>query len=234
MPCTFHRTARSCRRGDARRGRLIVLALKTCLRFFCAAVAVALPASLIHAALPAETPDVSGPSSLAGQLLIAAPELREPIFDHAVILLAKHSREGALGIIINRQAATAPIAGLLKAFGEDASGVTDSVRVFIGGPVDPAIGFVLHSADYQRPHTLDIDGQVALTAAAEALRDIGLGKGPQKSLLAFGYAGWAPSQLDDELAHGVWLTVSEDLQLVFDDDRANVWADALERRKPLR
>jgi putative transcriptional regulator len=221
-------------RGDARCGRLIVLALKTCLRCLCAAAAVALPASLIHAALPSEQPDVTGPASLAGQLLIAAPELHEPIFDHAVILLAKHSRDGALGIVINRPAATTPIAGLLKAFGEDASGVTDSVRVFVGGPVAPAIGFVVHSADYQLPDTYEIDGRVALTAAAEALRDIGLRKGPQKSLLAFGYAGWAPSQLDDELAHGVWLTMPEDVDLVFDDDRANVWADALERRKSPR
>jgi putative transcriptional regulator len=221
-------------RGDARRGRLIVLALKTCLRFFCAAAALVLPASLIHAALPTEQPDINGPASLAGQLLIAAPELREPIFNHAVILLAKHSRDGALGIVINRPAATTPIAALLKAFGEDASGVTDSVRVFIGGPVDPAVGFVVHSADYQRPDTVEIDGRVALTAAAVALRDIGVGKGPQKSLLAFGYAGWAPSQLDDELAHGVWLTMPEDVDLVFDDNRANVWADALERRKPPR
>ena len=211
-----------------------MLALKTCLHFLCAAAAVALPASLIHAALPTEQPDVTGPASLAGQLLIAAPELREPIFDHAVILLAKHSRDGALGIMINRPAATTPIAGLLKAFGEDASGVTDSVRVFIGGPVDPAVGFVVHSIDYQQPHTLDIDGRVALTAAAHVLRDIGLGKGPQKSLVAFGYAGWAPSQLDDELAHGVWLTMPEDIELVFDDDRAKVWDDALARRKTPR
>jgi len=210
-----------------------VLALKTCLRFLCAAIAVALPISL-QAALPTETPDVTGPSSLAGQLLIAAPELREPIFDHAVILLAKHSRDGALGIIINRPATTTPIAALLQAFGEDASGVTDRVRVFAGGPVNPAIGFVVHSTDYQRPDTLDIDGRVALTAAADVLRDIGLGKGPQKSLVAFGYAGWAPAQLDDELAHGVWLTVPEDVQLVFDDDRAKVWNDALERRKTPR
>jgi putative transcriptional regulator len=234
MSCTLRAAARSWRRGDARRGRLIVLALKTCLRFLCAAAAVALPASLIHAALPTEQPDITGPSSLAGQLLIAAPELRVSVFDHAVILLAKHSREGALGIIINRPAATTPIAGLLAAFGEDASGVTDSVQVFVGGPVAPAVGFVVHSADYQRPDTLEIDGRVALTAAPGALRDIGLRKGPQKSLLAFGYAGWAPAQLDDELAHGVWLTLPEEPQLVFDDDRAKVWDDALERRKTLR
>jgi putative transcriptional regulator len=200
-------------------------------RWIFAAAALVLPATLLHAALPTEQ-DLAGPTSLAGQLLIAAPELRQPIFDHAVILLAQHSREGALGIIINRPLDTRPIAELLAAFGADASGITDRVRVFVGGPVDIAAGFVLHSADYRRPDTLDIDGRVALSAAPDVLRDIGLGKGPQKSLVAFGYAGWAPLQLDDEVKHGVWMTVPEDLALVFDDDRTKVWADALARRKP--
>jgi putative transcriptional regulator len=112
--------------------------------------------------------------------------------------------------------------------------VTESVRVFIGGPVSPDAGFVLHSAEYHLADTLDIDGRVALTAAVDILRDIGLGKGPSKSLLAFGYAGWAPAQLESEMAHGVWMTVPEDPALVFDDDRANVWADALARYKPRR
>lgn len=199
-------------------------------RWIFAAAALCLPATLLHAALPTEQ-DLSGPTSLAGQLLIAAPELRQPIFDHAVILLAQHNRDGALGIIINRPLDTRPIAGLLAAFGADANGVTDSVRVFVGGPVDLTAGFVLHSADYHRPNTLDVDGRVALTGAADALRDIGLGKGPSKSLVAFGYAGWAPSQLEDELKHGVWVTVPEDLALVFDDDRTKVWADALALHK---
>ena len=97
--------------------------------------------------------------------------------------------------------------------------MTGSVRVFLGGPVDPQIGFVLHSADYRRAETIDIDGRVALSRRPQMLRDIGLGKGPRKSLVAFGYAGWAPSQLDDEIAQGVWDTVPEDPALVFDDDR---------------
>ena len=95
-------------------------------------------------------------------------------------------------------------------------------------------GFVLHSAEYRRADTLDIDGRVALSAAPDVLRDIGLGKGPSKSLVAFGYAGWAPSQLEDEMAHGVWVTVPEDPALVFDDDRAKVWADAMARHKTVR
>ena len=185
-----------------------------------------LPATLLHAALSTE-PEVSGRTSFAGQLLIASPDLRQPAFDHAVILLARHSRGGALGIVINRMAEKRPIAGLLAAFGADASGVSDSVRVFVGGPVEPGAGFVLHSAEYHRPETLDIDGRVALTIAPDVLGDIGRSKGPSKSLIAFGYAGWAPGQLEGELTHGVWVMVPEDPALVFDTDRAEVWTEAL-------
>ena len=198
-----------------------------------AAAAAVLSATVLYAALPAQ-PDASARTSFAGHLLIASPALRQPAFDHAVILLAQHGRDGALGIVINRPGGARPIAGLLAAYGADTSGVTDSVLVFIGGPVGPATGLVIHSADYHRPDTLDIDGRVALTGARDVLRDIGLGRGPQKSLVAFGYAGWAPGQLDDELAHGVWAAVPEDPALMFDDDRAQVWADALARLKPGR
>ncbi len=203
-------------------------------RWILTAAGIFLPATLLHAALPSQTDIPDSTVWLTGQLLIASPDLRDPRFDHAVILLAQHNRGGALGIVINRPLAQRPIAGLLAAFGADASGVTDSVRVFVGGPVDPDVGFVIHSADYRRPDTLDIDGRVALTSDPDVLRDIGLGKGPRKSLVAFGYAGWAPGQLEDELAHGVWVTVPEEPALVFDDDRAKVWADALARHKPGR
>jgi len=209
----------------------IVLARKD-LRWIVAVAAIALPATLLHAALPTE-PDVSGPTSLAGELLIAAPKLQDPPFERTVILLARHSKEGALGIVINRPRGERPIAGVLAAMGADAAGITGSVRIFAGGPVSPEIGFVIHSAEYRLSDTLDIDGRVALTAIPDVLRDIGVGKGPKKSLVAFGYAGWAPEQLEDELAHGFWLTVPEDLGLVFDDDRARVWDDALTRHKPL-
>jgi putative transcriptional regulator len=202
-------------------------------RWIVAVAAMILPASLLHAALPTE-PGVSGPTSFAGQLLVASPDLRQAAFDHAVILLAQHSHEGALGIVINRPGVMHPLAGLLSAFHADVSGINGSVRVFFGGPVDPNIALVVHSAEYNRPDTIDIDGRVAMTVAPDVLRDIGLGRGPNKSLVAFGYAGWAPAQLENELAHGVWVTVPEDLGLVFDDDRANVWTDALARHKTVR
>ncbi|HXW42142.1 MAG TPA: YqgE/AlgH family protein [Xanthobacteraceae bacterium] len=200
------------------------------LHWMALAAALLLPAAALNAALSPEQPDVSGRTSLAGELLIAAPALREP-FDHAVVLMAQHNRGGALGIVINHPLASRPIAELLQALGADAAGVSDSVRIFLGGPVSPNVAFVLHSAEYRRDGTLDIDGRVALTDAAGVLRDIAAGKGPRQSLVALGYAGWAPAQLEDEIARGAWVTVAEDPTLVFDDERSKVWSDAMARYK---
>lgn len=198
-------------------------------RWILVALAVMVPAAVLHAALPTET-DVSGRTSFAGQLLIASPEMGAP-FEHAVILVAQHSRDGAIGIVINHPLGSRPIARVLEALGADASGVTGSVSTFFGGPVSPDTGFVVYSTDYRSSDSVDIDGRVALSRAPDVLRDIGIGKGPRQSLIAFGYAGWAPSQLDDELKGGAWVTVPEDPALVFEDDRTKVWTDALELHK---
>src|SRR5262249_60098247 len=101
----------------------------------------------------------------------------------------------AFGIVINRPVGERPLALLLKAMGEEAPAVAGSVVIFAGGPVQPEIGFVVHSADYHRAETLAIDGRVAMTSSREILRDIANKQGPQKSLIAFGYAGWAPGPL---------------------------------------
>jgi putative transcriptional regulator len=203
------------------------------IRWIVAAAAIVLSASALHAALPSPTaPGVSGATSVAGQLLIATPALSGPPFEHAVILVAQHDKNGAIGIVINHPLGERPIAGVLQAAGANANGVRGSVQLYLGGPVDSQIGFVLHSAEYHGDNTLDIDGRVALSSGAQILRDIGLGKGPRQSLVAFGYAGWAPLQLDNELREGVWDTVPEDPTLVFDDDRTKVWSDAMARYKP--
>jgi putative transcriptional regulator len=203
------------------------------IRWIVAAAVIVLSASVLHAALPSPTaPGVSGATSVAGQLLIATPMLSGPPFARAVILVAQHDKNGALGIVINHPLGERPIAGLLQAAGANSSGVTGSVQLYLGGPVDPQIGFVLHSAEYHGDNTLDIDGRVALSSGVQVLRDIALGKGPRQSLVAFGYAGWAPMQLDNELREGAWDVVPEDPALVFDDDRAKVWSDAIARYKP--
>jgi putative transcriptional regulator len=201
-----------------------------CKRGILAAVAVTASATVLHAALPT-SPDISGPTSFTGQLLIATPAMQGSAFEQAVILIAQHNKDGALGIIINRPLDERPIANVLEALGANTDGIKNNVRVFFGGPVSPEVAFAVHNADYHLSDTVDIDGRVALTPATEVLRDIGAGKGPDKSLIAFGYAGWGASQLDDELGRGDWFSVPEDPSLVFDDDRTKVWTDAMARHK---
>lgn len=196
-----------------------------------ALAALILPALLLGAVAPTATEPAVPPAhgSLIGQLLIASPDMRDPRFDHAVILVVRHDREGALGIVINMPAGERPFAELLAAVGEKS---TDDAKVpvFVGGPVQPDVVLVLHSAEYRCPGTLDVDGRVALTGSPQILRDMAAKTGPQKSLLVFGYAGWAAGQLDTEMEHNVWFTAPEDPALVFDADRAKVWDLAMARR----
>ena len=167
---------------------------------------------------------------LAGQFLVATPEMGDPRFYHAVILMVQHDERGALGIIVNRLIGERPLADLLAMLGARGSGAEGTVRIFEGGPVQPGVGFVVHTADYHRAGTIDIDGRVAMTSSVEVLRDLGEGKGPQKNLIAFGYAGWRAGQLEDELTQGAWFTEPEEPKLVFDDDREKVWDEAVARR----
>jgi putative transcriptional regulator len=198
-------------------------------RALLALAAVLLPATLLHAALPTPA-DPSARASLAGQLLVAAPSMRDPRFDHAVILMVQHNQAGALGIVINVPIEERPLADLLETLGEKDTTVTGKVQIFAGGPVQPDVGFVVHTADYHRAQTMDIDGRVAMTSSREILRDIGNGTGPGKSLVAFGYAGWGPGQLEGEIEQRSWFTAAGDLKLIFDEDRAKVWDTAFSHR----
>jgi putative transcriptional regulator len=191
-------------------------------------LACALPA-LAQAAREAPK-DVPAHGSLAGQLLIATPSMGDPRFTQTVILMARHDKSGAFGIVINKPLGERPLASLLAALGDKDEGVEGSVRVFAGGPVEPEVGFVVHSADYRRAGTIVVDSRVAVTSTREILRDIAKKQGPQRSLLAFGYAGWGPGQLDGEMALRAWFTAEEDVGLIFDLDRAKVWDEAMKRR----
>lgn len=164
-----------------------------------------------------------------GNLLIASAHIQDPRFYHAVVLILQHTKDGAFGIIVNHPLATEKIAALLAAAGDDDKSVEGTIPVFSGGPVQPELGFVVHSADYHTADTMPVDGKVAMTASREALKDIGHGKGPKKCFFAFGYAGWGAGQLEGEIARNDWFTASEDNGLLFDDDRDAVWDKALAR-----
>ena len=193
------------------------------------AATILLPATLLNAALPTPS-DAPDRGSLAGQLLIAAPTMSDPRFHHAVILMVRHNQTGAFGIVVNQPLGDRPLAALLGALGEKDSAVTGTVRIFLGGPVQPEIGLVIHGTDYQRPDTVAIDGQLAMTSSVEIFRDIANGQGPIKRLVAFGYAGWAPGQLEAELGQRFWFTTPADPKLVFEADRDKVWDEAMKRR----
>ena len=193
-----------------------------------ALMAVLAPATILDAALP--KPQLSPESvSLTGQLLVASTTMRDPRFQRTVILVVRHNESGAFGIVINRPVGERPLARLLEKLGEK-DAVDGNVQIFAGGPVQPDLGFVIHTTDYKLADTTAINDDVALTASPDILRDIGRQKGPQKALVMFGYAGWGPNQLEAELAHNAWFTITADSALIFDAGRDRVWEEAVARR----
>jgi len=168
-----------------------------------------------------------GDGYLTGQLLIAMPTMRDPRFARTVIYMCAHNADGAMGLVINRLVGSVTFPDLLRQLGVETAGIDKEIRVHFGGPVESGRGFVLHSGDYRHESTLQVASKVALTATVEILRDIALGRGPERSLLALGYAGWGPGQLDTEIQGNGWLHVDSDEHLVFDDDLTNKWERAI-------
>jgi len=190
--------------------------------------ALLLPAPLLNAALPKHNPS---PHTLAGQFLIASPAMGDTRFRRTVILMVRHNKDGALGITINRPAGEQTLARFLEALGEKNASTTEgNVRLFAGGPVQPEVGFVVHTNDYRRKETIVVNERLAVTSSREVLVDIGHKRGPEKALVAFGYAGWAPGQLESELARDDWFIAPADPDLVFDEPREKVWDQAMARR----
>lgn len=161
---------------------------------------------------------------LDGQLLLAMPSMGDPRFSRSVIYICAHSSEGAMGIVINQRAPNISFAELLEQLkivpSEERISLPSALNamdVHLGGPVETGRGFVLHSADYFKAEsTLPINDSVCLTATIDILRDIAKGSGPAKALLALGYAGWAPGQLEDEIQSNGWLNCPADPEVVFD------------------
>jgi putative transcriptional regulator len=189
--------------------------------------------SLLAAAMaPAAIPQAAGQAEdpLVGRLLVATPSLNDPNFARTVVYLVHHDSDGAMGLVINRVLATGPLSVLLDGFDIDPdAGASAEIRVFAGGPVEQAEPFILHSTDYSASGTMPVDDQVALTRSLDVLRDIAKGQGPRHSILALGYAGWGPGQLENELAQGSWDVVTADETLVFDDEVETKWQRARSR-----
>ena len=180
----------------------------------------------------AELSDIMEPENaennyLSGQMLIAMPGMTDPRFEKAVIYICAHNEDGAMGLVVNRLIKSMTFPEMLKQLDIEPSEPEDVIRVLLGGPVEQARGFVLHSPDYLQDASMVVDDDVALTATIDILRAIADGAGPRNRLLALGYAGWGPGQLDSEILHNGWLNVSADDDLVFGEDLDAKWERAM-------
>lgn len=167
-------------------------------------------------------------TDLTGKLLIAMPGMGDPRFEKSVVVVVAHGADGGMGLIVNKPAPSIELGHLFEQLSiEGESGGTGPV--YFGGPVENSRGFVLHGAEYQQDNTtLAIDARFGMTATLDILRAIAEGVGPDKSLVALGYAGWGPGQLEEEIAENGWLIADADPDLVFSDDHSGKWIAAIE------
>lgn len=172
---------------------------------------------------------IAVPKSLAGTLLVAMPQMSDPRFERAVIFVCAHNEEGAMGLVVNKLFDQLSFSDLLDQLEIPSGPRTQQIRVHAGGPVEAGRGFVLHSDDYLHEGTMPVESGFALTATTDILRAIADGHGPRTSILALGYAGWGPGQLEQEFVANGWLHVPADPELVFGADLEHKWLLALNK-----
>lgn len=160
--------------------------------------------------------------SLSGQFLLALPGMGDPRFDHAVIAMMVHDRDGALGIGLGRVREGLGLHALLEDLEID-PGQAPDVPVLDGGPVERQRGFVLHSPDWDGPGTIRAGSLCSLSASLEVLRAIASGQGPSRFLVALGYAGWSGGQLEGELQRHGWQVVDGSAAVLFDTPPEERW-----------
>lgn len=171
--------------------------------------------------------DNSHSGYLAGQLLLAMPGMTDPRFERSVIYICVHNEDGAMGLILNQLIDTLTFSELLDQLDIPSTESARDIKVHFGGPVEAGRGFVLHSGDYTKDGTVVMEDGVGLTATVDVLRDISEGVGPQNKLLALGYAGWGPGQLDSEMQENAWLNCPSDGEILFDEELFTKWDRAM-------
>ncbi len=173
--------------------------------------------------------DTSAPAPegfLTGQLLIAMPSMADPRFQQSVIYVCAHTPDGAMGLVLNRPIVKPTFDDLLKQLNVEPVPPAREIKLYAGGPVENARGFVLHTSDWTGEGSLRVTGDTALTASLDVLKVIAEGGGPRECVLALGYAGWGPGQLDQEIQQNSWLSVSADETLLFDKEHDTKWRRA--------
>ncbi|BDW84056.1 YqgE/AlgH family protein [Roseicyclus marinus] len=168
-------------------------------------------------------------ADLTGKLLIAMPDMGDPRFHGSVVFLCAHSADGAMGLIVNKPMEDVRFSEMLEQLDIPRGAATPDLPVCYGGPVELRRGFVLHGAGYRgrQDDQLRVDDSFAMTATIDVLEDLARGVGPERALMALGYSGWGPGQLEDEIARNGWLTADATPEIVFGARMEGKWAAAL-------
>ena len=166
---------------------------------------------------------------LTGKLLIAMPQITDSRFVKSVIYICAHNEDGAMGLVLNQIIESFSFIDLLEQLEIPPTEVSSQIKVHFGGPVESGRGFVLHSNDYQQDGTMLVAETVSMTATVDILSDLANNRGPEKSLLALGYAGWGPGQLNDELHQNGWLVADQDDEILFGSNLMDKWNLAMSK-----
>ncbi|RJE82708.1 YqgE/AlgH family protein [Paracoccus onubensis] len=176
------------------------------------------------------SPEQDPQANLTGKVLIAMPGMSDARFHRSVVLICAHSAEGAMGLVLNRPLPEIDFDDLMQQLDIKSDDAARRIEVRFGGPVEPGRGFVLHKVP---EHGEDPDGRMriagglAMTTTRDILEELAHGKGPEPAVLALGYAGWGPGQLEDEMLRNGWLLGESADDLIFGVDHDDKWPAAL-------
>ncbi|WP_370231061.1 YqgE/AlgH family protein [Cognatishimia sp.] len=169
-------------------------------------------------------------SDLTGRLLIAMPSMADPRFSHSVVFICAHNKDGAMGLIVNKFLGFMKLSEILDSDESSEEPNNHRLPLHFGGPVERKRGFVLHSSDYcAEDVTLKVTDAFSMTASLHVLEEINQGKGPELALLAMGYSGWGPGQLEEEILDNSWLVADPTSSLMFVEEDDQKWAQALKQ-----
>jgi len=164
---------------------------------------------------------------LTGKCLIATPSMKDSSFEKAVIYVCTHSKDGAMGFVVNKTIKAFSFADLAMQMPIDVSKPIMPIDLYQGGPLDKVRGFVLHSTDYMSGDSIEPGGGIAISSSMDILTEIAFGSGPKENLIALGYASWAPQQLEKEIMQNCWMVAEASPELIFRTKDEEKWNKAL-------
>lgn len=164
---------------------------------------------------------------LTGKCLIAGPNISDERFKNSLIYICSHNKNGAIGFIVNKEIPNYSLIDISKSMAIAAIDGVENKKIYDGGPIDEAKGFVLHSPDYTSDNTIKVDDQISISSSIEVLEDIMLGLGPRKSMVVLGYASWKPNQLESEIIRNDWIVSKPSFELVFETETDKKWEKAI-------